>query len=82
MCVKSIYELIMKINEICTAMKMAVLLGEIVIIVRSGLLQALIEMILGASLLKIDALDCYFYLFIFLLMHSILCPTILVQGLQ
>ena len=58
--------------------KMAVLKCNIV---RSGL-QALIGMILRASLLKIDALDCYFYSFIFLLIHSVLCPTILVQGLQ
>ena len=56
----------MKINEICTARKMAVLIGENVIIVRPGLLQALTGLILGASMLKIDALDYYFYSFIFL----------------
>ena len=53
----------MKINEIYTA-RMAVLIGENVIIVCPGLLQTLIGSILGASMLCTGLLFLFIHIFI------------------
>ena len=53
----------MKTNEICTT-RMAVLIGENVIIVCPGLLQTLIGSILGASMLCTGLLSLFIHIFI------------------